>query len=93
MKKKEIDEIESLIVKIIANEVETEKDIAKNGLADSKYLKISADYCRELDKTLLEQVTLSKFEVSNIFEEYLKHEKISDAAKRTLKTCLDRYFT
>ena len=93
VKKKEIDEIESLIVKIVANEVETEKDIAKNGLADSKYLTIAADYCRQLDKTLLEQVTLSKYEVSKIFEDYLKHEKINEASKRILKKRLEIYFT
>ncbi len=92
MNKKEIDEIESLIVKIVANEVETEKDIAKNGLADSKYLTIAADYCRKMDQILTEQVTLSKYEVSKIFEDYLKHEKINEDSKRILKGCMERYF-
>ena len=93
MKKKEIDEIENQIVKIITSSNEADKEIEKEGLADHKFIKRIADDCRKLDQLLLEQVTLSKFEISNIFEEYLKHEKITDTAKRTLKKCLERYFT
>lgn len=93
MKKKEIDEIENQIDKIIISSNEANKEIEKEGLADHKYIKKLADDCRKLDQILLEQVTLSKFEISNIFEEYLKHEKITDTAKRTLKKCLERYFT
>ena len=79
MKKKEIDEIENQIVKIITSSNEADKEIEKEGLADHKFIKRIADDCRKLDQLLLEQVTLSKYEVSKIFEEYLKHEKIDQS--------------
>ena len=91
MKKKEIDQIENLIDEIIANEIRTEKARDKDGLADHKYLKICADFCRKLDKELSEQVTLSKYEVSNIFEPYLKDKKINEETKRVLKKRLEDY--
>jgi len=46
-----------------------------------------------LDKELSEQVTLSKYEVSNIFEPYLKHKKINEETKRVLKKRLENYLT
>tara|TARA_B110000008_G_C16749595_1_gene476044 strand:+ start:50 stop:358 length:309 start_codon:yes stop_codon:yes gene_type:complete len=93
IKRKEIDQIENLIDEIIANEIRTEKARDKNGLADNKYLKICADFCRKLDKELSIQVTLSKYEVSNIFEPYLNHEKINEETKRMLKKRLENYLT
>ena len=93
MKQKEINQIENLIDEIIANEIRTDKARDKDGLADHKYLKICADFCRKLDKELSEQVTLSKHEVSNIFEPYLNHEKINDETKRMLKKRLENYLT
>ena len=93
MKQKEINQIENLIDEIIANEIRTDKARDKDGLADHKYLKICADFCGKLDKELSEQVTLSKYEVSNIFEPYLNHEKINDETKRMLKKRLENYLT
>ena len=93
MKKKEMDKIDNLIGEIVANENRTEKARDKDGLADHKFLKICADYCRKLDQELLEQVTLSKYEVSNIFEVYLKHKKINDITKNVLKKRLENYLT
>ena len=90
--KKEIDEIENQIVEIITSSNEADKEIKKEGLADHKYIRRIADDCRKLDQILIAQVTLSKHEVSKIFEEYLKHEKISDSAKSALKACMERYF-
>ena len=90
--KEEIDAIENQIVKIIASSNEADKVIAKEGLADHKFIKRIADDCRKMDQILTEQVTLSKHDVSKIFEEYLKHDKVSDAAKRALKACMERYF-
>ena len=93
MKQKEINQIENLIDEIIANEIRTDKARDKDGLADHKYLKICADFCRKLDKELSEQVTLSKHEVSNIFEPYLNHKKINEETKRMLKKRLENYLT
>jgi uncharacterized protein YggL (DUF469 family) len=91
MKQEEIDQIKNLIDEIIANEIRAEKASDKDGLIDHKYVKICADLGRELDKALLEQVTLSKYEISNIFEPYLNYEKINEVTKRILKKCLDNY--
>ena len=87
----EIDQIKNLIDEIIANEIRAEKASDKDGLIDHKYVKICADLGRELDKALLEQVTLSKYEISNIFEPYLNYEKINEVTKTILKNRLNNY--
>ena len=76
-----------------SNEIRTDKVRDKDGLADHKYIEKCADFCRKLDKELSEQGTLFKYEVSNIFEPYLKDKKINEETKRVLKKRLEDYLT